>query len=145
VSDSRPIYAVPTHLRQREPMVLGRTVGELAKLLVVALVAARLASSSEFPGVLRFAAAGLVLLLGAGWALVRIQGYSLDEWLGLVFKYGARPKLRVWRPGRTQGDDAQRVADRMSGSWFDVERVRVRWAPGDRHSADTTGPKGLIA
>ena len=125
-------------------MVLGRTVGELAKLLVVALVAARLASSSELPGALRFAAAGLVLLLGAGWALVRIQGYSLDEWLGLAFKYGARPKLRVWRPGR-QGDDAQRITDRLSGSWFDVERVRVRWASGDRQSAGATGPEGSIA
>jgi len=29
------VYSVPTHLREREPFAFGRTLGEVAKLVVV--------------------------------------------------------------------------------------------------------------
>ena len=41
MSDDQVVYAVPTHLREREPFAFGRTVGEVAKLVAIGFVAAR--------------------------------------------------------------------------------------------------------
>jgi hypothetical protein len=35
------MYAVPTHLGEREPFAFGRTVGEMAKLVAIGFVAAQ--------------------------------------------------------------------------------------------------------
>src|SRR5438132_5309208 len=91
------IYSVPTHLQQREPFAFGRTLGEIAKLVVVGFAAARLVGSEELPGALRVPAAAVVLLVGATWALVRFQGRRVDSWLALAFRYRATPRQRVWR------------------------------------------------
>ena len=40
--ESRVVYSVPTHLQEREPFAFGRTVGEIAKLVAIGFVAARL-------------------------------------------------------------------------------------------------------
>src|SRR5437764_7725901 len=96
---SAVIYSVPTHLQEREPFAFGRTVGEVAKLVLIGFAAARLIGSDELPAGLRLPAAAVVLLVGTGWALVRIQRRSLDAWLGVAFRYGATPRRRVWRPG----------------------------------------------
>src|SRR5712691_7484380 len=99
MSEQSPlVYSVPTHLREREPFAFGRTLGEVAKLVVVGFLAARLVSSDSLPAVVRVPAAVVVLLVGAIWALVHIQRRSLDGWLELAFRYGATPRRRVWRP-----------------------------------------------
>ena len=98
-NESGVIYSVPTHLQEREPFAFGRTVGEVAKLVAIGFAATQLASSNEVPGALRFPAAAVVLLVGAVWALVRIQRRTLDSWLDLAVRYGATPRRRVWRSG----------------------------------------------
>jgi hypothetical protein len=126
------VYSVPTHLEQREPFAFGRTVGEIAKLALIGYVAARLLGSEDLPLVLRVPAAGLVVLVGAGWALVRVQRRPLDHWLALAFRYGAMPRRRVWRPGPPRdGAEASPEDEGRNGGWYQLQRVRVRWvAPG---------------
>ena len=130
MSEQSPVvYSVPTHLREREPFAFGRTLGEVAKLVVVGFVAARLVGSAELPPGLRIPAAAVTLLVGASWALLRIQRRPLDGWLTLAFQYGTTPRRRVWRPGGSSL--AARVlpaeVERERG-WYQLERVRVRWA-----------------
>jgi hypothetical protein len=130
MSHNAVVFAVPTHLRAREPFAFGRTVGEAAKLAVAGFVAAQILGSSEFPTVLRVGAAAAVAVTGAAWALVKIQRRSLDGWLGLAFRYGAMPRRRVWRPGsadlRSRDD---RGAEFSARGWYELGHVRVRWAP----------------
>ena len=47
--ESQVVYAVPTHLREREPFAFGRTVGEVAKLVAIGFVAAQILSSDALP------------------------------------------------------------------------------------------------
>ena len=97
MSEHPPVYAVPTHLEQREPFAFGRTVGEIARLAVVGFVAARLIGADELHPAVRFPIAAVVLVAGAIWALVRVHRRPLDAWLGIAFRYGATPRRRVWR------------------------------------------------
>src|SRR5919202_3866622 len=102
MSQEAPIVStVPTHLQEPEPFAFGRTVGEIAKLVVIGFAAARLVSADELPAALRVLAAAVVLLVGVSWALVRIQRRPLDGWLGLVSRYGATQRRRVWRYGES--------------------------------------------
>ena len=143
MSQEAPIvYAVPTHLREREPFAFGRSVGEVARLVVVGFAAASMVSSSDLPVAVRLPAAAILLLGGASWALVRIQRRPLDAWLGLVFRYGATPRQRVWRPGGrvlSSADAAPAEAGPGCG-WYEVERIRVRWAGAPSGEARLDGP-----
>jgi len=131
MSDQSMIYAAPTHLREREPFAFGRTAGELAKLVVIGFIAARLTVSTDFPIALRLTVAGLLLVVGAAWALLRIQNQPLDAWLGLAFRYGARPRRRVWRPSQASPASVTESADTEAGQgWHELQHVRVRWAEG---------------
>jgi hypothetical protein len=126
--ESALVYAVPTHLREREPFAFGRTVGEVGKLVAIGFVAAQVLGADALPAVLRFPAAVAVFVIGAVWALVRIQHRPLDGWLGLAFRYGATPRRRVWRAGGVDfaaSDEAG--ANQTKGGWYELERVRVRW------------------
>jgi hypothetical protein len=127
--ESRTVYSVPTHLQEREPFAFGRTVGEIAKLVAIGFVAARLVSSNDLPGPVRMPAAATLLLIGAAWALVRVQRRPLDWWLELAFRYGVRPKRQVWRSRGT----AAPAADSGFGiqeetGLCELEQIRVRWA-----------------
>ena len=122
------VYSVPTHLQEREPFAFGRTVGEVAKLVVIGFAAARLIGSDDLPGSLRFPAAATLVIAGGGWALVRIQRRPLEAWLGLAFRYGATPRRRVWRPGSDSGAAQAPVDEERGRGWCELERVRVRWA-----------------
>ncbi len=129
-NESGVMYSVPTHLQEREPFAFGRTVGEVAKLVAIGFAATQLAGSNDVPGALRFPAAAVVLLVGAVWALVRIQRRTLDSWLDLAVRYGATPRRRVWRSGGANpvDRDGARQDDARRG-WYELERVRVRWTP----------------
>ncbi len=133
------VYTVPTHLREPEPFAFGRTVGEIAKLVVIGFAAVRLVGADGLPAGLRVPAAAVVLLAGAGWALVRIQRRPLDDWLALAFRYGATPRRRVWRPADALPTDGELRPEADTGrGWCELERVRVRWAEprGGGHAED---------
>jgi hypothetical protein len=143
MSEDRAIYAVPTHLRQREPMAFGLTVGELAKLLVAGFASARVALSPELPLLVRLPAAAVLLVVGTAWALLRIRGHSLEEWVGVTFRYGARPKRRVWRPrvaSEAQLEEPGGAGNQTGRGWFEVDRIRLRWAMAP--AVVTVPPKG---
>lgn len=134
--ESGIVYAVPTHLREREPFAFGRTVGEVAKLVAIGFVAAQLVSSNELPGLLRLPAAAVIFMFGAAWALVRIQHRTLDGWLGLACSYGARPRRQVWRStGSTLNIADMRGEKQERRGWYELQRVRVRWAEAPAMSA----------
>lgn len=69
MSQQPPIYAVPTHLEQREPFAFGRTVGEIARLVCVGFVAARLIETDGLHPAVRFPLAAIVLVVGVVWRL----------------------------------------------------------------------------
>ncbi len=136
--ESGIVYAVPTHLREREPFAFGRTVGEVPKLVAIGFVAAQLVSSNELPGLLRLPAAAVIFMFGAAWALVRIQHRTLDGWLGLACSYGARPRRQVWRSTGATLRAAEMRGDiqrEQSRGWYELQRVRVRWAEAPAMSA----------
>ena len=151
MSDERAVvYAVPTHLREREPFAFGRTVGEVAKLVAIGFVAAQVFSSDVFPAVLRLPVACVVFAVGAVWALVQIQHRPLDDWLGLAFRYGATPRRRVWRSGGVNLAARDEIgANQGRRGWYELDRVRVRWSQtaaagrGD-HAAVTNVPPGGV-
>ena len=90
MSEQSPVvYSVPTHLREREPFAFGRTLGEVAKLVVVGFVAARLVGSDGLPAALRLPAA-VVVLAGRGHLGAGAHSTSTAGWL-------ARARLPVWR------------------------------------------------
>jgi hypothetical protein len=133
LNESHVVYAVPTHLREREPFAFGRTVGEVAKLVAIGFVAAQVLGQNDLPIALRWSAAVAVFVIGALWALVRIQHRPLDEWLGLAFRYGATPRRRVWRAGDADlAMSLEARSDQTRRGWYELERVRVRWSPSDQ-------------
>ena len=141
--ESRVLYSVPTHLHEREPFAFGRTVGEIAKLVAIGFVAARLVGSSDLGSGVRLPAAAAVLLIGAGWTLVRIQRRPLDWWLELAFRYGARPKRQVWRSkGATLRAAEMRSEREESDGRYELQRVRVRWAEPGTVSGVKGGSRG---
>ena len=123
------VYPVPTHLEHREPFAFGRTVGEVARLVMVGCLAARVVDSDTLPPGLHVPAAALVLLVGSTWVLVRIQHRPLDGWLALLFRYGAMPRRRVWRPGGSclASEVAPTHVEHDRGR-YELAHVRVRWA-----------------
>ncbi|HEY1296983.1 MAG TPA: hypothetical protein VGJ60_28235 [Chloroflexota bacterium] len=148
-NESRAVYAVPTHLREREPFAFGRTVGEVAKLVAIGFVAIQIVTSPEPPTMVRLPLAGVVLVFGAAWTLVRIQKRPLDQWLGLAYRYGATPRRRVWRSGDGASEDVE--PDQARRGWFELERIRVRWPSGQGGSSasgaasTSTRPNGVSA
>ena len=73
----------------------------------------------------------LVIVVGIAWALLRVQRYSLDSWLGLAFRFGASP--RRGSGGQppcqvaNQPDQAAETLEHGAG-WQNLEHIRVRWA-----------------
>ena len=141
--DSRSLFFVPTHIQEREPFAFGRTVGEIAKLVAIGFLVARVVSSNDLASGVRWPAAAALLLVGAAWALLRIQRRPLDWWLELLFRYGARPRRQVWRSSRSAlGAGEIGVQDQGCHGWYELQRVRLRWAePPDlrRLSSDHNG------
>jgi hypothetical protein len=130
-NEARAVYAVPTHLREREPFAFGRTVGEVARLVAVGFVAIQIATSPEPPTIVRLPLAAVVLVLGTAGTLVHIQRRPLDHWLGLAYRYGATPRRRVWRSGhRALAASEEAESDQARRGWFELERIRVRWTSG---------------
>lgn len=143
VQHNELVYAVPTHLREREPFAFGRTVGEVARLAIVGFVAARLVGSDDLPALLRLPAAALVLVIGTAWALMRVQRRPLDWWLGLAFRYGALPRRRVWRSSGAALASAEHSGLRKERSgWYALQRVRVRWADSRTDAHDGLAVSG---
>jgi len=131
MSEQPVVYPVPTHLTTREPFVFGRSLDEFAKLIAVACVALKLAFSDGLPVPVRLPLVGLVIVVGIAWALLRVQRYSLDSWLGLAFRFGASPRRRVWRPTSSQvANQLGEVAETLEhgAGWQNLEHIRVRWA-----------------
>ena len=127
--DSRSLFTVPTHIQEREPFAFGRTVGEIAKLVAIGFLVARVVSSNDLASAVRWPLAAVLLSVGAAWALLRIQRRPLDWWLELLFRYGARPRRQVWRSSRGALAAAEiGVDEERSHGWYELQRVRLRWA-----------------
>ena len=126
--DSRTLFTVPTHIQEREPFAFGRTVGEIAKLVAIGFLVARVVSSNDLASGVRWPAAAVLLLVGAAWALLRIQRRPLDWWRELLFRYGARPRRQVWRSsGSALGAGEIGVQEEGRHGWYELQRVRLRW------------------
>lgn len=149
--DSRSLFFVPTHIQEREPFAFGRTVGEIAKLVAIAFLVARVVSSNDLASAVRWPLAAVLLSVGAAWALLRIQRRPLDWWLELLFRYGARPKRQVWRSSRTAlGAGETAVDEEGHHGWYELQRVRLRWAeppvlngPRTDHSGHASGAEAI--
>ena len=59
---------------------------------------------------IRFAAAGIVLVLVALLALWRPAGRPLEDWAFVLLRYWAVPRVAVWRPRRVDIDRADSTA-----------------------------------
>lgn len=77
------------------------------------------------PGLLRLALAAVIASAAVALALRRPGGRSLDDWAFVPLRYGALPRLSVWRP---QGRDG--ALQEVSNSRHEVILPSPSWARG---------------
>jgi hypothetical protein len=93
-------HEIPTHLNVEDKAFAGLTMRQLMTAAVGLGLAYGVASEPPLPIAIRFAAAGVVLVLVALLALWRPVGRPLEDWAFVLLRYWAVPRLAVWRPRR---------------------------------------------
>ena len=117
-------HEIPTHLNVEDRAFIGLSMRQLLVLLVG--LAGGYALWERCPGLPpgpRLALAAVPPLVAALVALARPAGRGLGAWCVVVLRYGALPRVAVWRPH-------VRVADwrPREGAARAMTRV-VHWAP----------------
>jgi hypothetical protein len=99
-------HEIPTHLNVEDKAFAGLTMRQLMTAAVGLGLAYGVASEPPLPMAIRFAAAGVVLLLVALLALWRPAGRPLEDWAFVLLRYWAVPRVAVWRPRPVEIDEA---------------------------------------
>jgi len=97
-------HEIPTHLNVEDKAFAGLTMRQLMTAAVGLGLAYGVASEPPLPMAIRFAAAGVVLVLVTLLALWRPAGRPLEDWAFVLLRYWAVPRLAVWRPRRVDID-----------------------------------------
>ena len=128
-------HEVPNHLNVEDTLFLGLTARQVATFMAFASPAYGVWDQLTIaPVPVRAGLAGLVVLLGLVFTLVRPGRRPLDEWAFAVLAYIVVPRRLVWR--RPEPDpDEWRV--RGSSGWVDLS-PRLGWA-GSPDSDDADG------
>ena len=132
-------HTLPTHLGVHDPVLWGLDDVQLLKFGTGVLVAAFVLRQAALPSGLRLALSLVALAAAAACALVRIGAHPLDEWLLIVGRYWARPRVLVWgsRPADHPWARAAAATEptRAVGGCF-IRHLRVTWLEPEEDDAD---------
>jgi len=141
------LHTLPTHLGVRDPVLWGMNDLQLMKIGAGVLLAACIARQAALPIGVRAALAAVGLVGAAAYALVRIHGHSLDEWLLLVGRYWGRPRTLVWRsrrPDHPWSHIALATEPTRTLGGCVIRHLHVTWLePEDSTSDSDDDPVGL--
>ena len=129
-------HEIPTHLNVEDKAFAGLTMRQLMTAAVGLGLAYGVASEPPLPIAIRFAAAGVVLVLVALLALWRPAGRPLEDWAFVLLRYWAVPRLAVWRPRRVDIDQTGATPSYEvvvpEPTWAGTQRLRPGQKGGPR-------------
>lgn len=91
-------HEIPTHLNVEDKAFAGLTMRQLMTAAVGLGLAYGTASELPLPMPVRLVAAGIVLVAVAIVALWRPAGRPMEDWMFVLLRYWATPRIAVWRP-----------------------------------------------
>ena len=91
-------HEIPTHLDVEDKILGPLTSKDAVTLLVGASVAYGVGTSQTLPSPTRLELAGVITLDARLFALLKIQGRPLEEWLLATLVYLGQPRRSVWKP-----------------------------------------------
>ncbi len=91
-------HEIPTHLNVEDKAFAGLTMRQLMTAAVGLGMAYGSASELPLPIPVRLVAAGVVLVAVAIVALWRPAGRPMEDWVFVLLRYWATPRIAVWRP-----------------------------------------------
>jgi hypothetical protein len=91
-------HEIPTHLNVEDKAFAGLTMRQLMTAAVGLGMAYGTASELPLPILVRLVAAGIVLVAVAIVALWRPAGRPMEDWMFVLLRYWATPRIAVWRP-----------------------------------------------
>ncbi|MBV9547377.1 MAG: PrgI family protein [Chloroflexi bacterium] len=94
-----PHHEVPTHLDVEDRVLFGLTVRQFLYLLVGSSAGYGLWDQlGDTPWLARVGCVGVILMTTLAFALLRLGGRPLEEWLAAGLVYLARPRTSTWQP-----------------------------------------------
>ena len=91
-------HEIPTHLGVADRAVLGLTMRQLLSAAAGLSLAYGAAGDLPLPLLVRLCAAALVLAAVLPLVFWRPAGRPLEEWVFVLLRYRAVPRVAVWRP-----------------------------------------------
>ena len=120
-------HEIPTHLGVEDRAFAGLTMRQLMTVGVGFALAYSAGNDIPLPELLRLALAAVIAAAAVALTLCRPGGRSLDDWAFVLLRYGALPRLFVWRP---QGRDG--ALREVSNRRCEVVLPPPAWAKGGK-------------
>ena len=112
------VYELPTHLEVEDQLIAGLTARQLVRLAIGASLAYGVWDQVAWlPQEVRLSLAGVLMILGIVFALVRPHHRELDSWLLAAIMFVLLPRRSTWRPGAVQ----ELRARHSNAQWADIE------------------------
>lgn len=102
-------HEIPTHLNVEDKAFAGLTMRQLMTAAVGLGMAYGTASELPLPIPVRLVAAGIVLVAVAIVALWRPAGRPMEDWMFVLLRYWATPRIAVWRPREASANVEQKT------------------------------------
>ena len=126
-------HEVPNHLNVEDTLFLGLTARQVATFMAFASPAYGIWDQlTVAPTPVRGALAGLLLLVGIGFALVQLGNRPLDEWVFAILARAVTSRRLRWC--RPEPDPGERCLVAPSG-WADLS-PSVGWGNGVDHDEE---------
>ncbi len=126
-------HEVPNHLNVEDTLFLGLTARQVATFMAFASPAYGIWDQlTVAPTPVRGALAGLLLLVGIGFALVQPGNRPLDEWVFAILAHAVTPRRLRWC--RPEPDPGEWCLVAPSG-WADLS-PSVGWGNGVDHDEE---------
>ena len=122
-------HEIPTHLDVEDKILGPLTSKDAITLLVGASAAYGIGTSPTLPSPTRLALAGVIALVALLFALLKIRGRPLEEWLLATLVYLGQPRRSVWKPCVS---DVAECHPTSRPGWYPY-RPSPRWLRMARH------------
>ena len=121
-------HEVPTHLNVEDRVIFGLTARQFLYMLVGSSTTYALWDQlGTLPTPARAACVGLCMAVTLAFALLRLGGRSLEEWLFAALLYGSTARRSTWQPREPQASDWRPVGS----GWQELVPAAV-WAEDER-------------
>ncbi len=117
------VHEIPTHLDVEDRLLGPLTTRDALTLLLGASAAYGIWTTPTLPTGVRSTLAGITSLGALLFAVVKIQGRSLDGWLGAGLVYLGLARRTTWRPRSVRSDRLHRAPGARARPYH----LRMRW------------------